>query len=213
MSAPTPRPRLLSGGAKALFWVGVVLTGIALAILALALVTTVRSVPRDIVTLSGEPGSKVVAVIPTGATGTASLAADVEYSFFLVHREGTPEPQLDGDILVTAPDGTDVEVTSGAASGFSVTAGKTTGRVIAAMQSPQVGTHEITVPTTVPTTVPAHAEIYVAEVAPVAQFALGIIGGVFGIIVGAFLAVCGVLMAGGGIVWGTIRRQRLPRSG
>lgn len=202
MSQSDPRPRVLSGGPKALFWTGLVLLVVGIAVVIAGVLSTVRSAPLDVITMRGEPGSGVLAVVDAPGAGVATFEAGVEYSFLLVAHGGVERPRLDGAIAVTGPDGSSVDLGPGSSSGFTISGGDLSGRVVAAVVPEATGAHALVVPSATTT----GSQVFVAEIPSTSSFALGLFGGVAGIVLGSFLGVAGFFLVVGGLVWGMVRR-------
>jgi len=160
----------------------------------------VEVIPLGILTLSGEPGDKVVAVLDTPGTTELELDGGEDYSFFLVAPENQ-RPSLGGEITVLAPDGS-ASAVAHTALASETTVGSTTARAVADLVATSSGGHVIQVPR--PSS--PDAEVWLADVtvpeAPVAS----IFGGVAGIFLAVILGLVGVGLLVAGLVWRVLRR-------
>lgn len=201
--APRPaRPRPTSTkGPKITFFIGV---GALIATIALGVVSAVtfwNTLPTDILRLDGSPGSDVLDIVQVPGTAEVALPEAREYTLYLVTRAGT-STTLDGEIVVTAPDGADVDVESNAVSS-TVTMRSTHAEAIGVVAADAPGTYLVDTPAT---TDGSDAALYVVESVGFGSFMGGIFGTVAAGIAAVFLGMAALaLLVTGGIMWGVRR--------
>lgn len=190
---PTPSTR----GPKVLVALGVltVLLGVAVAVLGTAAFT--RNLPAEVLDADGEPGARVLAVVDAGDSVDVDLRAG-DHQVWLVTPRSVHEPDLDDDLRVTGPDGTDVNVRQGWLSGAS-TRGTVVARAVAGFEAPTDGSYRITAP---PLEGVADGRLFVTFDDGPTAFVGGILGTIGAVLGGVFLGATGLgLGAAGGIWW------------
>ncbi|NLF04838.1 MAG: hypothetical protein GX593_07570 [Actinomycetales bacterium] len=193
-------------GPTRLIVVGAVATVLAVAIGVFGVVTTVRAVPTGVLTLSGQPGEDVRAVIDAPGSAEAVLDADVRYSLLVVGRSAEPRARLDGNVTVVEPDGSERELRRGASESFTLSSGGRTAHLSTDFRTTSAGTHAIVVPEADA----PDAQVFLATLPSTGAFVAGIFGGVVGIVVAVLLGIAGVGMLVGGLVWRALRKPSGP---
>jgi len=184
---------------------GAVAIALAVAIGVLGVVWTVRATPTGILTFSGAPGESVLAVVDAPGSAELSLDAATRYSVYLVTAAGARHPHLDGTVAVTDPAGT-TSTLDRVTSDFTLTSGDRTARTAGAFESATAGRYRIDVPAADQ----AGAEAFVVAYEPPGTMITGIVGGGLGIVGAVFLAITGVGLLVGGLVWRALRRPAPP---
>jgi hypothetical protein len=166
--------------------------------------TFVGLLPTDLLTLDGEPGAAVVAVVDAPGTTTATLEADTRYVVLVAEPavdtdEGADTADLDGDLEVVAPDGSRSTATLPAGVNVTATAGRTTVHSVGAFETGAAGEHTLVAPTAAGGA--TDVRVMIAPDQPFLPFFTGIFGTVFGVFVVIGATLLGVPMLVLGIVW------------
>ncbi len=178
----------------------------AVAVGVVSAVFAIRTMPLGILTLGGEPGRDVLAVVDAPGTGTLTLEADTDYGLLLVVPSSQAPGWLDGNLTVTGPGAEEIAVTSGSSVNLTVASGGQSGRVVGAVRPNASGAHELTVPPAGQGT----GRVFVTELPETGTLVTGIFGGVLGFIAAVFLGIAGVGMLCGGLIWRTLRKRSAP---
>lgn len=205
--APAPRPRRTSlAGPVTLTSAGVLLLVAAAVVGVLVARSFVALLPTDVLRSDGTPGPAVVASGKAPGTATAMLEAGARYVVVLAVDDDV-EATFQGDVQVTAPDGTTFVADDAPGVSLSTTMGGVHARTAVSFQAAGTGTYTLDVPATDV----EGARFLVVPDQDVAPFVTGVfttVGGTF-----AALALGGIglaLTVGGGVWWGlraSARRQ------
>ena len=195
-----PRPTSTKGP-KITFFVGLGALVLTIGLAVLSAVSFWNTLPTDVLRFDGSAGSDVLGAVPAPGSAEVTLPEAREYALYLVNRSSAAST-LDGPIVVTAPDSSDVRVQPNVVSS-TVTMGSTRAVAIGVIDAGAPGTYRIDAPATIDG---SDAALYVVESAGFGSFMGGVFGTVVAAIAAAFLGVVALaLLVTGGIMWGVRR--------
>jgi hypothetical protein len=202
---PTAGPFTSTRGPKALVLAGALVLVASLVLVAVVVRAFVTLLPLDVLDGDGGPGPSVLASAGTPGELEADLASGTAYALLLAQPEPTGHTGLDGDLLVTGPDGSAVDLTL---TGVSVNAsrGGVSAHTVGSFRTTTSGTYTVRVPAMLDG---SDSSVLLAPETPVAPFVAGVLGtvlGVFGFLLLLPVGACGVV--GGGMWWRSRRRAQ-----
>lgn len=214
-TSPLPRPAAAAGGrprlrgARTLTFSGVAVLVLAVVAGVLAGVLALRTLPTDVLDLSGGDGDGVLLSVPVPGTGSAELTGG-EHAVYLARPVGTAEPGGATDaITVTGPDGETVPLRPAGVSSRT-TMGGTTASTVTGFTVEVPGTYEITA---AGDELPTGSRLLVVEDPGFASFFGGLAGTIAGVFAAIGLGLVGLaLTISGGVLW-YLRSRAAPADG
>ena len=203
---PGVPPRSSTTGAKVLTGVGAVVAVVALVLVVVGITRLADTVSED--ALDVRPGADVSVEVREDIPGPARFMAerDTRYAVLFI---GPAEEEVDvDDLVVTGPDGAQVDLSESGMS-YTFSSSRTT-TYLATFESDDAGSYTLSV--TGPSET-ARGDLAIIDDELIAGLVVGAVSGVLLIVAGVFTGLVGVGLLVGGGVWWAVRRSSAGGTG